>query len=218
MSVQLRLKAPARRANIVAAALDAFASGGYGATGMGDIARLSGVTRAVLYDHFASKKALFLAVLEEQRATFLGFIAARITGEGSKSERMLATTDAVFRFAERYPNAWRMLFVNATHGDPDIDAAWNDVAVSLNHAVTRLLADDLRAADIDPDGQRAALLVEMLIGSLTRAVEWRRRHGGLTRAEAVDTAMDLLWSGLAATASYRTEPEATADPRPGNGS
>ena len=65
---------------------------------------------------------------------------------------------------------------------------------------------------------RAALLVEMLIGALTRAVEWRRKHGGLTRAEAVDTAMDLLWSGLAATASYRTEPEATADPRPGNGS
>lgn len=200
MSVQQqRLTAPARRAHIVTAALDAFASGGYGATGMGEIAQLSGVTRAVLYDHFASKKALFLAVLEEQRATFLGFIAGRITGEGTKSERMRATTDAVFRFAERYPNAWRMLFVNATHGDPDLDAAWNDVAVSLNHAVTRLLADDLRAAGVDPDGQRAAVLVEMLIGALTRAVEWRRKHGGLSRTQTVDTAMDLLWTGLAST-------------------
>lgn len=178
------------------AALDAFASGGYGATGMGDVAELAGVTRAVLYDHFPSKKALFLAVLEEQRASFLGFIGASITGEGTQAERMRATTEAVFRFAERYPNAWRMLFVNATHGDDDVDAAWNAVAVSLNHAVALLLADDLRAAGVDPHGKVAAVIVEMLIGALTRAVEWRRKHPGMSRAEAVDAAMTLLWSGL----------------------
>lgn len=198
MTVQQRLTAPARRARIVAAALDAFASGGYGATGMADVAERSGVTRAVLYDHFASKRALFLAVLEEQRAAFLGFIAASITGEGAAAERMRATTAAVFRFAERYPSAWRTLFVNSTHGDPEVDAAWNDVAASLNHAVATLLADDLRDAAIDPAGKPAAVMVEMLIGALTRAVEWRGRRGGLSREDTVDAAMTLLWTGLEA--------------------
>lgn len=198
MTVQQRLRAPARRARIVTAALDAFGAGGYGATGMGEVAELAGVTRAVLYDHFPSKKALFLAVLEEQRAAFLGFIAASITGEGTRAERMRATTEAVFRFAERYPNAWRVLFVNATHGDPEVDAAWNDAATSLNHAVTLLLAEDMSAGGIDPGGRTATVIVEMLIGALTRAVEWRRRNGGLSRADAVDAAMVLLWHGLGA--------------------
>lgn len=194
--VKRRLRAPARRARIVAAALDAFASGGYGATGMGEVADRAGVTRAVLYDHFPSKKALFLGVLREQSAEFLGFIGAGITGEGSPEERMRATTDAVFAFAQRYPNAWRMLFVNATHGDAEVDAVWNEVAAARNHAVVLLLADDFRLAGIDPESQRAELIVEMLVGGLTGAVEWRRKRGGVSRAEAVDAALTLLWNGL----------------------
>lgn len=198
MTVPQRLAAPARRALIVAAALDAFASGGYGATGMGEVAERAGVTRAVVYDHFPSKKALFLAVLEEQRGAFLGYIAASMTGEGSQAERMRATVDAVFRFSERYPNAWRMLFLNATHGDDEVDAAWSQVAASLNHAVGLMLADDLRGGGVEPGSKVAAVIVEMLIGALTRAVEWRRTHAGLGRVEAVDAAMALLWSGLSA--------------------
>lgn len=198
-----RLSATARRARILAAALDAFASGGYGATGMGQIAELSGVTRAVLYDHFPSKRELFLDALREQSGMFLGHVGASITGEGAAEERMRATTDAVFSFAERYPNAWRMLFVNATHGDPEIDAVWNDIAESRNHAVVMLLADDFRAAHIDPASRRAELIVEMLVGALTGAVEWRRKHRGVSRADAVDAALALLWTGLGQLAPDR---------------
>lgn len=195
-TVRKRLTAPARRARIVDSALDAYASGGFGATGMGEIADLAGVTRAVLYDHFPSKRALFLAVLTEQNSAFLGFIGARITGEGSPEVRMRATTDAVFQFAERHPNAWRLLFVNRTHGDVDIDAAWDEVAEARNHAVAMLLAEDLRMAGIDPAGRRAIVMVEMLVGALTGAVEWRRKRRGAAREEMVDTAVTLLWTGL----------------------
>ncbi len=191
-----RLSATARRARIVESALDAFASGGYGATGMGEIAELAGVTRAVLYDHFPSKRALFLAVLTEQNATFLGHIGAHITTEASAEVRMRATTDAVFSFAERFPNAWRMLFVNATHGDPEIDSAWNETAQARHHAVVILLAADLRDAGIDPESGSAGVVVEMLVGALIGAVEWRRKHRGVSRADLVEAGMGLLWTGL----------------------
>lgn len=195
--VRRRLSGTARRALIIDAALDAFASGGYGATGMAQIAELAGVTRAVLYDHFTSKRDLFLEALREQNGVFLGYVGAGITGEGSAEERMRATTDAVFGFAERHPSAWRMLFVNATHGDPAIDAEWYGIARSRNHAVMRLLANDFRAGGVDPASQRAEVIVEMLVGALTGAVEWRRRHRSVSRAEAVDAALVVLWSGLA---------------------
>ena len=47
-----RLRAPARRAAILRAAVEVFASRGYGSPGMAEIAEEAGVTRAVLYDHF----------------------------------------------------------------------------------------------------------------------------------------------------------------------
>ncbi len=190
------MRAPARRARILRAALDAFASGGYSGTGMGEIAELAGVTRAVLYDHFPSKKALFLAVLHEQNAVFLGHVGATITGEGPPEQRMRATMDAVFSFAERSPQAWQLLYGNPTHGDPEIDTAWQDVTAARNHAVGTLLAPDFGAAGIDPTSHRAEIIVEMLVGALSGGAEWRRRNRSFPRGQLVDAGADLLWTGL----------------------
>ena len=59
-----RLTAEERRAKILSAAVQAFATDGYDRTSMDHIAALSKVTKPVLYDHFPSKQALFLTVLE----------------------------------------------------------------------------------------------------------------------------------------------------------
>src|SRR3954462_3967916 len=110
------MSAPARRERILGAALDAFGSGGYGATSMADVAGRAGVTRAVLYDHFASKKALFLAVLEDQNTIFLGHVGASISGSGTQRDRMRETMEAVFSFAERRPQTWSLLFGSTSNG------------------------------------------------------------------------------------------------------
>ena len=191
-----RLSAPARRALILEAALDAFAANGHGATSMAEIAEAAGVTRAVLYDHFSSKKALFLALLEEQNGIFLGYVAAQIAGEGTAEERMRSTMDAVFSFAEQSPAAWSLLFGNATHGDPEIDAAWRQVFDGRVHAVAALLAADARAADIDPDGRTFTVMVEMLIAALVGAVDAGRHVRGTTRGDLLEAGTALLWRGL----------------------
>lgn len=164
---------------------------------MGEIAERAGVTRAVLYDHFPSKKALFLALLEEQNALFLGHVGARITGEGTAEERMRGTVDAVFSFAERHPQAWRLLFGNAAHGDADIDATWRAIHEGRIHAVGILLAPDARAAGIDPESRHAEIMVELVVSSLAGTAEWWREHRGVPRRELVKAAIDVLWTGLA---------------------
>lgn len=191
-----RLRAPARRARITEAALGAFASGGYRATSMGEIAARAGVTRTVLYDHFPSKKALFLAVLEEQNATFLAHVGGRITGEDEARDRMRETMDAVFSFAERNPHPWRLLFGNAMHGDAEVDEVAHDVHRRRVAAVAALLAPDARRAGLDPRGRRAEIIVEMLISALRGAVEWRREHPEASIDELVEAGTDLLWTGL----------------------
>lgn len=194
-----RLPAPARRTRILGAALEAFASGGYGPTSMADIAQASGVTRAVLYDHFASKKAVFLAVVEQQNALFMGHVGARIAGEGTARDRMRGTMDAVFRFAEAHPHAWRLLFGNATHGDPGLDATWREIRAARVTAVAALLAADARAAGLDRSPAQIEIIVEMLVGALTGAVGWWREHPEATREDLVDAGTELLWTGLGRT-------------------
>jgi len=60
-----RLPAEQRKAAVLDSACGIFSSGSYRGTTTAQIARMAGVTEPVLYRHFASKRDLYLAVLEE---------------------------------------------------------------------------------------------------------------------------------------------------------
>jgi len=59
-----RLSAEERKKVIVKSAITAFGKSNYRATRMADIAAEAGVSEAMLYKHFESKKAMFLSILE----------------------------------------------------------------------------------------------------------------------------------------------------------
>lgn len=192
--VKRRMPAPARRERIVDAALEEFATRGYAATSMGSISDRADITRAVLYDHFESKQDLYLALLEERNTAFLGHVGARITGTGDARERMRETIDTVFSFAEQEPASWRLLFGGDLSGEGEPARARGQVHAQLVGAVAALLADDAKAAGIDPSALEA--MVEMLIAALCGAVEWRARNPDIDRERLVEAAMELLWRGL----------------------
>ena len=191
-----RIRAPERRARIAVAALEAFGAMGYDGTGLERIAETAGVTRAVLYDHFASKKALYLDVLTEQSGIFLGHVGASITGAGAPEQRMRTTMDAVFTYAERYPHAWRLLFGPVRCADAEIAAAHDNVHAVRVEAVAALLGDDARQIGMDPDSVQMRIMVEMLIAAIRGAVDWWQTHRATSRADLLDAGMDLLWRGL----------------------
>ena len=59
-----RLTADARRRQLFDVALTLFAEHGYSATTMDDIAEAAGVTKPLVYQHFDSKRALYLELLD----------------------------------------------------------------------------------------------------------------------------------------------------------
>lgn len=59
---------PSARGKIVEAALDLFHARGFTATGVQDIVDAAGVPKGSFYNHFASKEALGLEVIERYRA------------------------------------------------------------------------------------------------------------------------------------------------------
>jgi TetR/AcrR family transcriptional regulator len=60
-----RQPAPERRQAIVDTALRVFAEGSYRGTTTAEIAREAGISEPILYRHFASKRDLYLAAIEE---------------------------------------------------------------------------------------------------------------------------------------------------------
>ena len=86
MSTRQRLSAAERREVIELAATEVFAERGYHAASMEEIARRSGVSVPVVYDHFASKQELHRRLLERHFAELRALWAARIDAEPSEGQ------------------------------------------------------------------------------------------------------------------------------------
>src|SRR5689334_5973187 len=68
-----RLRAPERRQVVLDAAGRLFGERGYEGTSLNEVAAAAGVTKPILYRHFDSKRALYLALLERHRADLDSF-------------------------------------------------------------------------------------------------------------------------------------------------
>src|ERR1700678_3067547 len=76
-----RLSAARRRRQLIDVALESFATDGFNGTTMEDIATSAGVTKPLLYQHFASKRALYLELIDDVAARLIGALAAAATTE-----------------------------------------------------------------------------------------------------------------------------------------
>ncbi|WP_214326371.1 TetR/AcrR family transcriptional regulator [Nonomuraea sediminis] len=102
METVRRMRRAERREQILGAATRAFASRGYAATSLDDVAAEAGISRVILYRHFESKNELYRAILE--RACTL--LAERV-GSAGYSDR---TIPALVRAAGEDPDGFRLLF------------------------------------------------------------------------------------------------------------
>src|SRR5258708_9049683 len=78
-----------RREQILTAATEAFARSGFAATSLDDIAAEAGITRVVLYRHFASEPDLYQAVLDRMCARLDAHVAEPAAGVDHPRNRAL---------------------------------------------------------------------------------------------------------------------------------
>jgi AcrR family transcriptional regulator len=185
-----RLPVDQRRASIVEAAGPLFGERGYEGARLDDIAAAAGVTKPILYRHFASKKGLYLALLHRHRDD-LGSFSGMVPPHGTVEERLRTVLGAWFTYVEAHAYAWRMLFRD-TGGGPDIQAFRLEV-----HARARaVLVEMIRSLSEAPIPRREleplAELMSMGMGSL---VLWWMDNPDVSRGAAVD-AMARVWAGI----------------------
>src|SRR3954462_4523603 len=108
-----RLSAIDRRAAILDSALEVFSKRGYNGASIDEIAQAAGISKALIYEHFPSKRDLHVSLLEaEVQVVFARLAASAGTGEPGEV-RLRKGVDAFLQWVEERGDAFRMLFRDA---------------------------------------------------------------------------------------------------------
>jgi AcrR family transcriptional regulator len=187
-----RLSAGERRERIVAAATCLFAERGYADAPIDAIAGAAGVSPPVVYDHFASKLALYEAVLDSHFA-HLRDIWAQFPLAGLTTESVEASFDAWFAYVEANPDAARILFREPSNADA---AAVHRAASERSRGlVMQPLADAPATAPLAATGPDLEMTWVVLRGVLQGLALWWVDRPEVPRERVVGTAVASLWRG-----------------------
>lgn len=187
----MRLPAAERREQLLRTAVTVFAANGYHATSMNDVAVAAGVTKPVLYQHFSSKRQLFVEILgqigTELRDT-IDTATARAEGPRQQIENGLR---AYFRYVGEHTDSFRVLFGAGARRDPEFAAFARAVEESVADMVAALIVVEGEPVE------HSRLLAHSIVGMTESGSRYWIAHD---RSPDVDTLAaqlaQLAWSGL----------------------
>ena len=192
-----RLSASDRRAAILEDALEIFSTRGFNEASLDDVAARGGISKALIYEHFASKRELQLALLD----TFVHELIERVVGAIASADeneaRLRAGIEAFLEFAEERPAALRLLTRNIS--DPDAGEALDRLREEAAGAVASMMVADApppQPGDMALE-DTSAILAHLIAGGIQfMAGWWLENPTDIRREDAVEVAMGLYWLGL----------------------
>lgn len=130
-----------KRDHLMATAARLFYRDGYHAVGIDTLLAEAEVAKMTLYNHFDSKEALIVAVLEKRSATFLAGVKASIAAAGRSPVRQLEAVFEGLRQLFASDEFKGCAFIRALGEYPDPDHPIHRTAWRHKLAVRALLAD-----------------------------------------------------------------------------
>ncbi len=188
--MNLRLPAAERRTLILNAALHEFAAKGFHATSMNDVARTGGVTKPVLYQHFASKRALYLALIDDVAASMLETIGKATTDAPDGQNQTQSGIIAYFEWMAANRTSFVLLFGSGARRDEEFSAALRNIERLIADAIAPLID-----AGLDREHQRR--IAYALVGMSEGVSRYLIANG-----ESFDPALvgsqlaNFAWAGL----------------------
>ena len=163
-----------RHAAILQGAATAFATKGFASTAMEEVAAASGITKEIVYRHFASKEELYRAVLEGARQGMKAELARvrQEAGSGAGIRALLAVGRA-------HPDALRLLLIHAAREPEFADYAHDIRSRWINWVLQHRRHDDPLfhrwAAQVAVSHIWNAVLTWLNVGDPARDEEFARR-------------------------------------------
>lgn len=157
---------------------------------MNDLADAAGVTKPVLYQHFTSKRQLYLELLEDVGERLGSRLAVATASAGSPHQQVTAGFTAYFRFVADERSAYRLLFGGGSRRDVEFAEAVREVEERLAASIASLID-----ADIDPKHQRVLAFAIIGIAEGTSR-HWIHDDLDLDPELLAREVADLAWAGL----------------------
>jgi AcrR family transcriptional regulator len=186
-----RLPAARRRQQLLDVALEVFATRGFHPTSMNDLAEAAGVTKPVLYQHFGSKRELYLELLEDV-GTRLRESIDKATSEAARPREQVENGfRAYFSFVADHSAAFQVLFGGGTRRDEEFAVHARRVEESVADAVAALIEVEGLPAD------ERRLLAHGIVGLAEgTSRHWLRDRTPADPDELAARVAELAWAGL----------------------
>jgi AcrR family transcriptional regulator len=187
----VRLPARERRRQLLSVAVEEFGSGGYHDTSMNRLADAAGVTKPVLYQHFASKRDLYLELLRDIGGRLRDAIAEATGGAHGPHSQVEAGFAAYFRFFADDPPSFVVLFGDGARRDEEFATVAHEVEASLAETIAELITTET----LDDDDRR--LLAFGIVGLAEGSARyWVARGLDIDTSRLASRMADLVWYGL----------------------
>lgn len=183
---QHRLRGPERKVAIEDAAARVFAERGYVQARLEDVAAATGVTKPIIYRHFPSKKALYLALIERhiERQTRFG----PVESAEPLSIGLSPMLDSWFAVVLEHPEEWRIIFRD-TGGDAAIQAARRRAQANARSLIQVAIGAE-RDLNWTPDELEAR--AEVIRAAMAGLALWATEHIDFPRARLVEIATRVV--------------------------
>ena len=188
-----RMRAPERRRQLLEVARKVFGRRGYHTVTMDSVAREAGVTKPILYDHFPSKRELYLALLEADLSNLQKRLVEGIENSRGNRERIRASFQTYFDFVDEHAEGFRLLMQEAVGGDRHFQDLVHTFRDEVLQQVTEVLVRESRG-NLDRDEAQDVALG--LIGMAETVAQSNPGAPKEQRSRTVDTLVRLAWRGI----------------------
>lgn len=188
-----RLPRDQRRRTLIDAARRVVVQLGYGELTMERVAKQAGVSKTLVYDHFAHRRELYFAVLAEEQVKLVQRLAPPLSSH-DREQRVRETVTAFLALVDEYGDGYTELFRNPIAHDPEIASE----LLRARDGVAEMIAGVL-AHDVGADIAAVRLPAQAIVGAMETAADWLTRLPRAQRpptAEVAAVLTRLIWQGL----------------------
>jgi AcrR family transcriptional regulator len=152
----------ARRAQIVAAAIDTIAEVGYARASLGRIAERIGISRGLISYHFAGKDELITEIVREVREQGRAYMIPRILAHSTGPEQLRAYIESNLAFIREHRNLLAAIVEISRHAVSTAEPERRPQIYSIDEAVRalgQLLSDFQQAGELRADFDPRAIAI-----------------------------------------------------------
>ena len=136
-----------RKREILDEALKVFSSKGYHNTSMNEVAEAVKVTKPVVYQHFDSKRALYIELLHDVADDLVATVTKAAAGTSDPREQTERGMVAYFRWASERRDAFALLFESSERVDEEFAGIVAEFEKTAAAAIAPLITADVSPAD-----------------------------------------------------------------------